>query len=254
MRLLYLILSFVCSYALLAQDKIFFKNGEIKKGIIVSVARDVVFFKTSDTSFVQKIAKTDLVMTENYRGLRYVFADNTATTSRNDSITKAAPVKRHLLGAQPLGIFTGRGTVVYEHLSANDKIGWVVPLSITFDPFGTLYNSRLDTNRKETRRISGINFIAGLDVNFYIGQHESSKFFIGPRARYGTDLFLRGTEGYSLQTQIGWRYKRNQSPVVQHLSFGFGFVRILSSPFGRLINPRQSYSWISINYRVSLCW
>jgi hypothetical protein len=257
MRSLFVILAIFTLLSLQAQDKVFFANGQVKHGIVVSIAKDAVFFKTSDTSAVQRFPKKDLLLIENYKGVRYVFGRDAASEGREnraDTVKIAVNPKRHYFGIQPLAVLVGRGTFVYEHFTKNDRIGFVVPLSITFDPFGVFYNTQIDTNRNAIRRISGFNFIAGADVNFYIGKKSSPRFFIGPRVRYGTDLFLRGIEAYTLQTQVGWKIEDAQGIFTQHLSVGFGFVRILSSPLGTLINPRQSYGWYSLNYRLGIRW
>ena len=257
MRCLLIITAFFMLACVQAQDKLFFANGQVKKGIVVSVAKDAVFFRLSDTSAIQRIPKKDLVLIENYRGVRQVFGRDAGSDSREaikDTVGMAVNTRRHCFGLQPLAVLVGRGTFVYEHFTKNDRIGIVVPLSITFDPFGSLYNTRIDTSRNAIKRISGINFIAGLDLNFYIGKNSDPRLFIGPRIRYGTDLFLRGIEAYSLQTQVGWKIEDENGIFTQHLSVGFGFVRILSSPLGPLINPRQSYGWYSLNYRLGIRW
>ncbi|MCE3260832.1 MAG: hypothetical protein K0S12_2473, partial [Bacteroidetes bacterium] len=100
-------------------------------------------------------------------------------------------------------------------------------------------------------RNPGVNFITGLDVNFSVAQKEPRGFFVGPRIRYGTDMFLANIEAYSLQTQFGWYGKLPLKGFYQHVSIGIGFARILSSQAGNLISPKQSYGWGSINYRVS---
>jgi hypothetical protein len=245
---------FLFSFAANAQDKLFFKNGTSQKGYILTMGKDFIYFKTSDTSATQKINKSSLVLIEDYKGTRYLFSGEPGHT---DSVNiQAAPstLRRNIFSLQPLGIFFGRGTLVYERLSSDNKIGVVFPVSLTFDPFGSLYNTNLDTTQNGIRKINGVNFITGLDINFYLGKSAHTKFFVGPRVRYGTDLFLRNIEGYTLQTQFGWKVSSEKSRFVQHLSFGFGFVRVLSSPAGKLINPKQSYGWYSLNYRVGLSW
>ena len=247
------ILFFLFSFALSAQDKLIFKNGEIKKGYIVSIGQDVVFFKKYDTSLTSKqIPKADLILLENYKGDVFIFSE----TKKDLDLKKSeSPVfKRNAIGLQPLAILFGRATIVYERFTKDNKVGFVFPLSLTFDPIGTLYNSRLDTSMNSVKRIKGINFIGGMDVNFYIGKNEHTKFFVGPRIRYGTDMFLKGIEAYSIQTQFGWKIGNPAKASIQHLSFGFGLVRILSSPAGALISPKQSYGWYSLNYRVGIKW
>ena len=250
-----LIFIFIFSFLTVrAQDKLFFVNGTSQKGFIVSRAQDFIFFKTSDTSGIQKISKNDLLLVEDYKGNRYFFSAKSKNENPSPPSTEKTTASRNILSIQPVAILFGRGTIVYERLSKDSKVGFVIPISITFDPFGSLYNSRIDTNQNSVKRVSGVNFIAGLDFNFYVGRHENFKFFIGLRVRYGTDLFLRDVEGYTIQTQVGWKIGKPDKKFVQHLSVGFGFVRVLSSPAGRLIDPKQSYGWYSLNYRLGLKW
>ncbi len=253
MQKIYIFIFLAFSFILNAQDKLFFKNGTVKKGYIVSISKDLVFFKNTDTSLqTSQIPKSELLLVENYKGDIFIYS---AGKKNNFLDTLKLPdQKRNVFGVQPFGIFYGRATFVYERYSKDNKIGFVFPLSVTFDPNGTLYHSRLDTSQNSVKRLSGINFIGGLDVNFYVGRKMSPKFFIGPRIRYGTDMFLRGIEAYSAQTQFGWRFGAPNKMFVQHLSFGFGFVRILSSPAGTLISPKQSFGWFSANYRLGIKW
>lgn len=249
-RLIFIFL-FLCVISR-AQDKLIFTDGRMETGILVTITKDKVHFKKTDTSAIQIIKKSDLILLENKRGIRYLFT--AATNSIQPEKPKPTKVTRHSIGIQPFGLFTGRATAAYEHYTPNGKVGFVIPLSITFDPIGVFYNSQIDTSANAPKRISGINFISGLDVNFYLGKGETSKFFIGPRFRYGTDVFLRNIEAYSLQTQLGWRIGSNKSLVIQHFSLGFGFARILESPGSTIINNKNYYGWYSINYRIGVRW
>ncbi len=253
MRNLFIILHLIC-FSLSAQDKLFLSNGSTKKGFIVSKAKDFIYFRTSDTAAIEKIDKTKILLIEDYKGNRYLFSSQPSEKGKDNPVTKKEETARNIISVQPIALLLGRATLVYERLSEDGKIGLVIPFSVTFDPFGTLYDSGIDTNNNSIKRISGVNFIAGADLNFYLGEKRNRKFFIGPRFRYGTDLFLRDVEGYSLQTQLGWKLNKPERKVVQHLSLGFGFVRVLSSPAGKLIDPKQSYPWFSLNYRIGLKW
>ncbi|MBA2610463.1 MAG: hypothetical protein H0U95_00735 [Bacteroidetes bacterium] len=247
------ILFFLFTISLKAQDKLFFKNGTVKKGVVISIAKDVVFYKTSDTSArTQQIPKTELLLLENYKGEIFIFSE--AKKEVETAKTELTLYKRNAIGIQPLGVFMGRITFAYERFTKDNKIGFVFPLSITFDPSGKLYNSRIDTSKNAVKRLSGVNFIGGIDVNFYVGRKKNSQFFVGPRIRYGTDMFAKGTEAYTVQTQFGWRIGKPEKAVVQHLAFGFGVVRILSSPAGAVISPKQSYASFSVNYRIGVKW
>jgi hypothetical protein len=253
MRIFLFILLFLSCY-LNAQDKLFFKDGTRKKGFILSIAKDYIYFRTSDTAATQKISRGGLILIEDYKGTLYHFSEDDKITETESTDKKTETGIRNIFSIQPIGLILGRATVVYERLTKDDKIGVVIPFSLTYDPTGILSQSELDTSFNAVKRIRGVNFITGLDVNFYVGKKESLKFFLGPRVRYGTDLFLRDIQGYTIQTQFGWKLNRPEKKFVQHFSIGLGFVRVLSSPGGTLIDPKQSYGWYSLNYRLGIKW
>jgi hypothetical protein len=242
-------LLFMLYFQASGQDKLFLKNGTTLHGDLISVGREYVYFKKSDTAYAARISRMAVLLADDDNGRRIVFAEDDSRNPENGDRS----VKRNYLGVQPFALLCGRATVTYERLSKNGDIGIVLPFSLTFDPFGRIYNSRLDTTTGPSR-LAGVNFIAGADVNFYFGKREDVKFFAGPRFRYGTDLFLRGIEAYSLQTQLGWRIKGDDVPVTQHISIGFGFARIISTPVGNIVDPKQSFGWMSVNYRLSFRW
>lgn len=252
MRLLFVIFIFM-SVALQGQDKVIFKDGALKKGIVISVSKEFIFFKLSDTSrTTEKIKNSELLMVEKYDGKVYVFGSEQIPT---DTTKKTiVDLKRHSLTTQPFSFLLGRVGLAYEHLSKDGKIGFVLPFAVTFDPLGTIYKESADSSNFERKHHNGINFVVGADVNFYIGKKETSKFYIGPRVRYGVDMFVDYIEGYSLQTQFGWKKESQNSRFVQHIAFGFGFVRILSIPYTNRINPKQSFGWGSITYKVGIKW
>jgi len=251
MRLLFLIL-FSTAFILKGQDKIFLKNGSSKKGIVISVGNDFIFFKTSDTALItERISKSEIVLIEKYNGKIFIFSKEESPV---DSLKLNKKIYRNSFGIQPFNFLLGRITGAYEYLSKNGKIGFVIPLSLTFDPVGVIYKTTVDSTRSSAIHTKGFNFIGGADVNFYIGRNNFEGFFLGPRIRYGTDMFLQGTEAYSLQTQFGWKLGEPDERIAQHISVGIGFVRILASPLGNRINPKQSYGWFSINYRIGFNW
>lgn len=243
-----------------AQDKLFFRDGTSRKGYLMSVSGEYVFFKASDTSVAEKISKSKLALIEDYKGRRFLFSENFSVQpgGRETSADKGQKISQHrnILTAQPLGLIFGRATINYERLSKDEKIGISVPFALTFDPSGVLYQSDLDTNSNALPKIKGVSYITGVDLHFYIGRHERPKFFIGPRFRYGTDLFLRKSSGYSLQTEMGWIVKPRgmAKGYVQSFSVGFGFVRLITAPNGILVDPRQSYGWFSISYKLGFKW
>lgn len=251
-KIIYIFLFF--AFTTKAQDKLYFKNGTLKNCYLIIVAKEVVYYKNYDTSTTTlQTSKNQLVMLQTYNGIRYLFAtDEKNKLNTLDSIK----LKQNNFGLQPLNFLLGRFTFNYERLTKNNKIGFMIPLSITFNPFESIYKNALDTtsqNYKRNQR-TGTNIISGFDVNFYLGKKQNSKYFIGPRFRYGTDLFIATLEGYSLQTQFGLKFSNPARKLESHLSLGFGFLRIVSLPFANRINPKQSYVWYSLNYRIGIKW
>ncbi len=232
-----------------AQDKLFYTNGKTKTGYLVSIGKDIVFFKKNDTARVEQINKGELILIEDYKGTRHVFA----TKSINE-VTKDSPInetlRQNALKIQPFGVFVGRCMFLFEHLNKDQSIGYVFPLALTFDPVGVFY---LPSDSSARRHISGVKFITGMDVNFYMSKKKHTRFFIGPRLRYGTDVFLLNTEAISLQTQFGWDFGSNANLFTQQLSLGFGFVRIMSNSTTR-ISRNQSNAWFSLNYSIGARW
>ncbi|MBA3665477.1 MAG: hypothetical protein H0W61_14875 [Bacteroidetes bacterium] len=247
--LTFIFLCFV--FAGFGQDKIFLKEGLIKEGVILSMGSDFIFYKATDTSSITfKIPRSTILMIEKYNGKVFIYAS--ATMKKDSQIVVAQ--KRNSLGMQPLNVLTGRLTLCFERMNKLGTIGFCPVMSLSFNPYSSLFRA-LDTINNNFRvNNNGVNFIGGIDVNFYIGKREKAKFFIGPRLRYGIDKLLDNIEAYSVQTQFGWRFGRPQGRISQHLSFGLGFVRILSSPAGNRINPKQAYGWGSINYRIGVNW
>lgn len=240
------------SFTLSAQDKIFLKDGTLKQGVVISQGIDFILFKTSDTSTTTyKIPKNSVVMIEKYDGKIFTYSSK---FSKTDSSSLKKEFKKNSFGLQPLGLFTGRLAASYERLNKDGTIGYCFPLALTYDPVGVIYTPKIDSTYGTITHNEGYNFIGGIDVNFYIGKRESWKFFVGPRLRYGVDVALGNIEAYSVQTQFGWRIGKPQNLFSQHISIGVGFARILSSQAGNRIDPKQSYGWGSINYRIGVNW
>jgi hypothetical protein len=245
MRVIVIILLFL-SLASRGQDKIFMRDGTSHKGVILSMGNEFIFFRLSDTSKTNyKIPKYDILMIEKQDGRAFIY--KTKNQKADTVLTPVNDFPLNYFGIQPLGLFIGRATLCYERLNKKGTVGFVFPLTITYDPVGLIYES---TDSSFVRN-PGVNFIGGADINFYLKREGSKGFFIGPRIRYGTDMFLENIEAYSLQTQFGWYKRFGTSPFYQHISFGIGFARVLSSQAGNRINPKQSYGWGSINYRIS---
>jgi hypothetical protein len=247
----FLVIFILLSSVLTAQDKLIFRDGTSKKGIITTVTKEYVYFKKTDTSSIEKIRKSKLIFMEDYHGTRYVFSLNDTLSNTKRKNQDNGLKYRNSLSMQPLALLFGRLNLTYERLSKDGKVGVVIPLILTYDPsFGNIYTA--DTTLKSVH-IKGVSYITGVDINYYFGKKDGLKLFLGPRIRYGTDMAFFNTEAYSVQTQIGIKVGRAESRVVQHLSVGYGFVRIISSNSLRY-DAKQSHLWFSLNYRFGVKW
>jgi hypothetical protein len=56
-------------------------------------------------------------------------------------------------------------------------------------------------------------------------------------------MLLRGIKGYTFQTQIGWRFGNPNNLLCQHLSLGFGVVKVLTIPNSSVIAPKSFFAW-----------
>lgn len=244
--LLYILI--LCASLVKAQDKLIYNDGSIKTGIIMSIGKDILYFKLTDTSQTERINKADLILAEDYKGNRYVFGrDAVAPTSHSLSPKAKGGPYRNTLGVLPFNSLVGRFTLAYEHLNEDGSIGLVFPVSLSYNPYGV---STVDTITTLKRK--GVNVIGGVDLNFYFGDSPTSKIFIGPRVRYGTDVLLLNSQICTIQTQFGLKFEEPEKRFVQHVSIGFGFLRIISSSgFAR---TKQSFACFSFNYRVGIKW
>lgn len=228
-----------------AQDKLFFINGTTKTGFVVSMGNEIVFFRKNDTSKVEQIKKSELIMIENYKGVRYLFSERDKKEINVGPLADKK-VRQNSMRLMPFGLFAGRASVLYERYNAAQNIGLAIPLIVTFDPGRAFLNDSL-----RPKENSGIGFISGADVNFYFGKKENLKFFAGPRLRFGKDIAFSNIEAITFQSQVGWRL--GGQSFIQQFSIGYGFIRIFS--FGRVRFPTdQFFSWYSINYSVGFRW
>lgn len=242
-----------------AQDRLFYINGKVREGIIVSISKDLVFYKASDTSLVEKVAKTLLLMTENYKGVRHIFNTEEVATEISYKKPESKPNRPGQALANsfqvfPFGILQGRFGMAYEKLNDKGNVGFTFPLYFTFDVEGLLLSNLNDSNSVPHVRSREINFIGGMDVNFYVNNKGRSWFFIGPKFRYGTNISFVHAEYYTLQTQLGWKFTNPDKRLIQHLSFGYGFAHIVSSKSGAQVNLRNYFGLMSLSYRVGFKW
>lgn len=257
-----------CCSLLKAQDKLFLKNGTRLNCKIVSLNLNTIDYKDSaSASLVLSIEKTEVLMAEYKTGETYIFGSEPTwkkapvqkTRFDRDNAKRAAiqekekDFKDNILGFQPIDIVWGRLTFTYERLFMNKRMGVTIPFSLTYDPRILIPNSSSDTivnTREQVRHNTG--FITGLDLNYYQESKSHTKFFFGPRFRYGQDVNLANITAYTIQFQQGFLLCDSKGRLATTVAVGFGFARIISTPFSSAFNEKQSYPWASFTLRLGI--
>ena len=253
---------------LYGQDKLVLKSGKKINCKILSVNLSTIDYK--DTTISQNaftIQKTEVLLAELKNGEVFIFGKETTPTGTSskqlskadrNSERKAAVrekeknFKNNIIGFQPIDIIWGRLTFTGERLFMEKRMGITIPFSLTYDPRILTMGGNADTivnnTRDEVRRNTGI--ITGLDLNYYYDTRGYSKFFFGPRFRYGTDVSLYNVTGYSIQFQNGFLLCSANGKFASTFALGFGFARIIASPLGNAFNTKQGYPWASFTFRL----
>ena len=247
-----------------SQDKLIFKDGTKRNCKIVSVNKSTVTFKDleSSTVLITK-SKTEILLAEEANGAVYIFgnekveeekvADKNLANKSKDTKQKKEFTSDHnnMIGSQLFSSFLGRTGLVYERFFNNKQMSIAIPLSVSYSPYSTgpANGSSYSTN-------SNINFVTGGDLSYFFPtKTKNTQFFIGPRVRYGTDVMMFNITGLSVQAQNGFLFHSMHNPKVAHtLAFGFGFIRIITTPKSNKFDPKQSFPWMSLTYRFNIKW
>ncbi len=251
-----------------AQDKLVLKSGKKINCKIISVNPYTIDYKdTTASSAVFTLEKIEILMAELKNGELYVFGNekqnpitgfsskmSRAEERRAAIREKEKNFKDNIIGFQPLDIMWGRLTFTGERLFMDKKMGLTIPFSLSYDPRILTPGSKTDTivsnQKNKIRHNTGI--VSGFDLNYYYETKGYSKFFFGPRFRYGTDVSLYNVTGYTIQFQNGFLLCSANGKWASTFSIGFGFARVIASPLGGTFNPQQSYPWGSFTFRLGI--
>lgn len=265
--LLFLILG--VSLKLFSQDKLIYKNGKVLKCKLIAISENTITYKdTMEQALPVTVSKSELLIAEYRSGEIYIFGDvktNQFQVVANSMETREQRKERKLkewksieptLSNNILGFYIpellfGRLTVSYERLFANKSMGITIPASLTYNPFGFMNDtSKTNNNNGSIGQQKGVNFIGGLDINYYHDLKPELKYFFGPRIRYGTDMMLGGLEGLSAQLQNGIFRSRGKK-FTSTIAIGFGFFK-LSEKYAKYpgYEPKQVYPWGSFTWRM----
>lgn len=246
-----------------AQDKVVLKDGRKLSCKIIAINPSTITYKDSSTAVnMITIPKNDVLMAEYSSGSVYVFGNNTPTSSlsasggnkprdkKTEIREKEKTFSDNIIGFQPLDILFGRLTLSYERLFFDKQIGISVPISLSYDRRALYSGISSDTSKKASAVRKNLSYITGFDLNYYFESRSHTKFFVGPRFRYGTDVTIENITAYSVQFQNGFLFCSSNGKLASTFAIGFGFARILASPVGNAINPKQSYPWASFTFRL----
>lgn len=259
-----------------AQDKLFLKNGASVKCKIVAISENTIsYHDTVPNAQLVTVPKKDVLIAEYKTGEVYIFGNagtnqfqvvsgsNESREQRRDRRMKEwkdkeANLSNNILGFYVPELLFGRLTVSYERLFNGKSMGVKVPVSLTYNPMGAAENNSTGTNTTTSNNNNsggfgqqkGVNFITGLDVNYYHDLKPELKYFFGPRIRYGTDMMLGGIEGLSVQLQNGIFRSRGKK-FTSTIGVGFGFFK-LSEKYSQYpgYEPKQVYPWASFTWRM----
>lgn len=265
-----------------AQDKLFLRNDSIIVCKISSVSGSTISYRLLDSKTgLNQISKTKVLLAEYQTGEIFIFglgtvyqvADSLVHIESNEERKnrkllefkkREASYSNNLIGFYPTQLLLGRLTMSYERLIANKTIGINVPLSITFNPgnawryltTGSTTSSASSTsstsssNNASDPPPSGVGFIGGLDVNYYYDIEAETKYYFGPRIRYGTDILLGSIEGLTFQLQNGFMLTSGKH-FATNIGFGVGFFK-LSEKYANYpgYDPKQVYPWASFTWRI----
>jgi hypothetical protein len=262
---IFIFLTLLVCVKVLAQDRLIMKDGRKINCKVISVNLTTIDYKDSLSNIIT-IEKAEALMAELKNGDKYVFGNesvksfNVPKTKYDKELAKKAMIrekektfKDNIYGFQPIDIVWGRLTFTYEHLFMDKKMGFAVPFSLTYDPRVLIPNSSNDTivNTREKVR-HNVGFITGLDLNYYYESKSHSKFFFGPRFRYGTDVNLSNITAYTVQFQHGFLLCDSKGKMATTFAIGFGFARIISTPFSSAFQLKQSFPWASFTLRLGI--
>jgi hypothetical protein len=270
--LIYILFFVLYSTDVVSQDKLFLRKDSVIHCRIVSISGADITYRDSVLSKIKFIKKYKVLIAEYSTGEVHVFSDlredNFSDSTKapesgrekgerllREWKKKEAGYANYLIGFYPSDVLVGRLTLAYERLFANKTIGVNVPFSLTYNPNRTLRylttgsSAPSNTNNAQNSP-SGVGFISGLDVNYYYDIEPETKYYFGPRLRYGTDVLLGNIEGVTFQIQNGIMLLSDAN-FTTNVGFGIGFFKLSSRYSGlSLADRKQAYPWMSITWRI----
>jgi hypothetical protein len=176
----------------------------------VKIEAKIVEVKGSEIRFTKHAESTGklyIISTEDVAAV--TFQDGTVRRFTTSPIVSVPAITyntgRHILGIRPADLAFTNFSLFYERLSATQKFGIRLPLSIGIghSPVrGDVYNN-FSMLRNRT-------FSTGLDLNFYVGRPDKFRYYIGPSFQLGFFRYVDYSYYYPYPsappTKIGTHY------------------------------------------------
>lgn len=271
-KIAYIIFTLLCIVPKIgvSQDKLFLRNGNSILCKIITIDNNSITYKdTAEYSLPTAILKTQLILAELKTGEIYIFgtdqkkmgSSNTVNETRQqrqerkmiDWKKQEDTLSNNILGFYLPVILFGRLGISYERLFANKSIGIKIPLILSYNPFALLPSSSTSTTSSSSSsnvKNTGTGIITGIDINFYHDIKPKLKYYFGPRMRYGTDIFLGGIEGMTVQIQNGIM-KSSGKHSTNTFGIGFGFLKLTKINSGSAnYTENQVYPSFSVTWRL----
>ena len=256
-----------CIQTTFAQDKLFLRNNTTLLCKIASINEKTVSYRDSvGATQITTIPKESIIMAEYKSGEIYVFGKEETTSTASAKVLNETSTERkarkmqewkkeeetlgnNIIGLYPAVIPLGRFCVSYERLLANKSIGIKIPFALTYDTKALLSSGSNNAGSTAT----GAGFITGLDINFYTDIKPRTKYYFGPRVRYGKDAFME-LEGLTAQLQNGIMFSGGKN-FTNTIGIGMGISKI-ATIYGTTVSnnlfEKQIYPSFSITWRLGI--
>ena len=206
----------------LAQDTLYYKNGNIVIGQLKLITETLVKFSQDSNEFIFVVAKSELSKLVKANGETRIFNEAPILTNHNaDPI--AGTYGRNFVSITITDVLFKMASLSYERISPGGRLGLNGTVSIGKTLFSGMQNS-YDFNGGYYSPTKLFN--VGVDLNYYPMGQGMVRYFIGPSLEYG-----------QLLSDLSY-YSYNRTPG----TFIVNYEAILLK-FGLLIQPTKSFNF-----------
>jgi len=196
-----------------AQDTLRRTDGVLIPAEILDIKTGEIYFKkTADPDSRVYIISTEEVEWVRYaNGTQRLFASPKVDLSKTQSFS-LAPI-RNIIALRPFDLLFPVLSFSYERFSPSQKFSYRIPVAFSLnnnsqDPYNAFFSS------------AGKSFGTGIELNFYLGNPDRFRYFIGPAFQLG---FLRFSSEYYNPNGPTTKYEHKGTQVAILANNGFWF-------------------------------